>query len=398
VGANIPAVLRALVACGWFGIQSWIGGAAIYQIIGAMGWFNIAGDTIVVPFLGITLASSLCFLAFWALNVVIVLRGISSDQVARGVRGALPAGVGVALLVWALVKVDSVKALFDQPSRFETRGQFWRGLLPAAHRDGGLLGDAEPEHPGLHALLPLAADQAAGQLIGLPTTMTLFCFIGVVVTSRDGDDLRRGDLGPGRAGAQTGGAGGGGALADRADGRDALDKPRGERRQPGQRLLEHRPSRISFRTGAVITCLIGVVIMPWRLYNDLGAYIFTWLIGYSALLGPIAGIMLADYYIMRRTRLNAAALYDPAGEYAGVNWRAVAAFVVAVAPNLPGFVNAATGKALFPVFFDRIYGYAWFVGLFLSALLYCVLMWGRARPAPEAVAEPVFDPAKESSS
>jgi NCS1 family nucleobase:cation symporter-1 len=142
------------------------------------------------------------------------------------------------------------------------------------------------------------------------------------------------------------------------------------------------PSRVSFRAGALLTCAIGVVMMPWYLLESLSAYLFTWLIGYSALLGPIAGIMLCDYFVLRRMRLDEAALYDPAGQYRGVNWRAVAALVFAVLPNLPGFVNAATGTTRFPPIFDTIYGYAWFVGVAIAAILYYVLMRGRAVPAP----------------
>jgi NCS1 family nucleobase:cation symporter-1 len=155
---------------------------------------------------------------------------------------------------------------------------------------------------------------------------------------------------------------------------------------PANDLSNLAPRRISFRTGGMITAVVGVLMAPWYLYNNLSAYIFTWLIGYSALLGPIAGIMLCDYYILRRTRLRAAALYDASGEFAyggsGVNWRAIAALIIAVAPNVPGFVNAATHKAVFPAFFDVVYGYAWFVGVGLGVAVYYMLMAGKARPAP----------------
>jgi NCS1 family nucleobase:cation symporter-1 len=145
------------------------------------------------------------------------------------------------------------------------------------------------------------------------------------------------------------------------------------------------PGRISFRTGGMITAVIGVLMAPWYLFTNLGAYIFTWLIGYGALLGPIAGIMLCDYYLVRRRRLDVAALYDPAGPHRGTNPRAVAALIVAVAPNVPGFINAATNRThaaaaadptvvpLFPAVFDSIYGYAWFIGLALGAGVYRVL-------------------------
>ena len=117
--------------------------------------------------------------------------------------------------------------------------------------------------------------------------------------------------------------------------------------------------------------------MPWRLYNDLGDYIFTWLIGYSALLGPIAGIMICDYFIIRRTKINAEALYDPDGEYAGISLAAMLALVLSILPNVPGFINAATGTAdtadaLFPAVFDEIYVYAWFVGISLAMVLYWI--------------------------
>jgi NCS1 family nucleobase:cation symporter-1 len=152
----------------------------------------------------------------------------------------------------------------------------------------------------------------------------------------------------------------------------------------------------------MITAVLGVLMAPWYLYNNLGQYIFTWLIGYSALLGPIAGIMLCDYYFIRRTSLNVDALYDEKGEYSyngsGWNWRALAAFAIAVAPNLPGFLNAATNRThalaaapnstvvpLFPEIFDTIYGFAWFVGLFIGAIVYLVLMPRTAASQPAGV-------------
>ena len=127
----------------------------------------------------------------------------------------------------------------------------------------------------------------------------------------------------------------------------------------------------------MMTCIIGVLMMPWKLLASTEGYIFTWLIGYSALLGPIAGIMLCDYFVIRRTRLNVDALYDSRGEYRGMNWRAMIALAFAVLPNIPGFINAATGKPIFPEFFDSIYSYAWFIGLALSMAIYYVLMIGR---------------------
>ena len=137
------------------------------------------------------------------------------------------------------------------------------------------------------------------------------------------------------------------------------------------------PDRISFRMGGYITAGIGIAIFPWKLLETTGAYIFTWLIGYSALLGPIAGILLADYFLIRRTQLDLDALFRHDGAYryrGGWNPAAVIALVLGVLPNLPGFLKAAGFLADVPDAFEAVYTYAWFVGLALAAVLYYVLM------------------------
>lgn len=415
VGAHIPAILRGLVACGWFGIQCWIGGAAIYQIIGAMGWFNIAEDTTVIPFLAITPMQFGCFMAFWLLNLVIVLKGIKSIKWLETLAAPFLLLSGIALLIWAMFKVDSIRELFDQPSRFESNGQFWRVFFPQLTAMVGFWATLSLNIPDFTRYSKSQRDQAVGQLIGLPTTMTLFCFIGVVVTSATVMIFGEAIWDPVSLVPRLGTTGVVVISLIALTVATLSTNLAANVVSPANGFSNIAPSRISFRVGAIITCLIGVLIMPWRLYNDLGAYIFTWLIGYSALLGPIAGIMLADYYLLRRMRLNAAALYDPAGEYAGVNWRAVLAFVLGVLPNIPGFVNAALNRTheqarqsleaheqaaqamlaefglidelalpalvepIFPEIFDTLYGYAWFIGLFLAAGLYCLFMRGRIR-------------------
>jgi NCS1 family nucleobase:cation symporter-1 len=132
------------------------------------------------------------------------------------------------------------------------------------------------------------------------------------------------------------------------------------------------PSRINFRTGALITAAIGVLMMPWRLYNDASTYIFSWLIGYGALLGPIAGIMIADYFVVRRRELDVHDLYRRGGAYEysnGVNWIAMAALLLGVLPNLPGFLASVKLMAPHPVT-AGIYNWAWFVGFLVAATTY----------------------------
>jgi NCS1 family nucleobase:cation symporter-1 len=128
------------------------------------------------------------------------------------------------------------------------------------------------------------------------------------------------------------------------------------------------PRLISFRTGGLITGFLGLAMMPWKLMSTFGTYIFGWLIGYSGLLGPVAGIMVVDYFLIRGTRLDAASLYRRGGLYEysrGINPRAIVALVAGV------FV-ALIGLAVPPVRF--LYDYAWFVGFFVAGLIYYVLM------------------------
>ena len=140
------------------------------------------------------------------------------------------------------------------------------------------------------------------------------------------------------------------------------------------------PRQISFRTGGMITAVIGIISFPWQLYEDAAAYIFTWLIGYSSLMGAVGGVLIADYWILRRRELSLADLFKINGRYSygnGVNARAMIALVIAILPVVPGFVRAAMtpgGVVPNPSFFDHLYTYAWFVTFALSAAVYLALM------------------------
>ncbi|HLA64931.1 MAG TPA: cytosine permease, partial [Rhodothermales bacterium] len=147
------------------------------------------------------------------------------------------------------------------------------------------------------------------------------------------------------------------------------------------------PKRISFRTGGLITGVIGIIIFPWRLYTDLAQYIFTWMIGYSSLLGAIAGVMLADYYLVRRRRLDTDELYRVDGAYSfggsGFNWRALVALAAGILPNVPGFVASATNGAVsVPPFFEELYTHAWFVSVLLAGAVHVALSAAFPVPVP----------------
>jgi NCS1 family nucleobase:cation symporter-1 len=377
VGAHIPSIARAIVACGWFGIQTWIGGAAIYSILGALGWIAPATEGDILPFLGISIGQFLCFFAFWILHVVIVLTGIESIKWVEAYAAPFLIACGVALLVWAFVAVDDTAALFASDAPREGGKSFWTIFFPQLTAMVGFWATLSLNIPDFTRYCRSQQDQAAGQLMGLPSTMTLFSFVGIIVTGATvvlfGEAIWDPVLLVSRMGSPLVVVISMIALLIATLSTNLAANVV----SPANGFSNLCPSAIGFREGAMITAVIGILIMPWRLMTDLSDYIFVWLIGYSALLGPIAGIMLCDYFVVRKTELNADALYDPDGEYAGVSAAAILALVLSVLPNLPGFINAVTGtahteEAFFHVFFDQIYGYAWFIGLPLAMLLYWV--------------------------
>jgi NCS1 family nucleobase:cation symporter-1 len=387
-GAHVPAIARALVACGWFGIQSWIGGWAIYTTLGAVGWIDVAADVNNLPVLGITALQFGCFLAFWAINLAIVVAGIDSIKWLEAGAAPFLLACGVALLVWAFVRVDDPASLFNQPAKFENSSQFWAVFFPQLTAMVGFWATLSLNIPDFTRYCKSQRDQALGQAIGLPTTMTLFCFIGIIVTAATVVVFGEAVWDPvelvGRMGSPLVVAISMIALTLATLSTNLAANVV----SPANGFSNLAPGKISFRTGAIITCLIGVAIMPWRLYLNLSDYIFTWLIGYSALLGPIAGVMLCDYFVLRKTRLNMDALYDAKGEYAGVNHRAMLAMSIAVLPNIPGFLHAATGLDI-PLagpgeVFGHVYTYAWFVGLAVAFGLYYLLARSHVRPAQDS--------------
>jgi NCS1 family nucleobase:cation symporter-1 len=367
-GAHIPAIARSLVACGWFGIQTWIGGFAIYQVLGALGWYDIAADTSVVPFLGITTMQFTCFMAFWVLNFLIVLRGIDCIKWLESWAAPFLIAMGLAMLIWAAVKVGGITQMF--PPAPEDSAPFWPMFFPQLTAMVGFWATLSLNIPDFTRYCKSQKDQALGQLIGLPTTMTLFSFIGIAVTSATIVIFGSAIWDPIELVGKLGSTAAVVIALIALTVATLSTNIAANVVSPANGFANLSPRNISFRTGGIITCIIGIVIMPWRLYNDLGEYIFTWLIGYSALLGPIAGIMICDYFVVRRMRLNSDALYDAKGEYAGFRMSTVVILIIAVLPNLPGFINAAFKTDLFPELFNSIYSYAWFVGITIAFVLY----------------------------
>ncbi len=378
-GANVPALLRALVACGWFGIQTWIGGWAIYKLLEVL-WPGIAALPQLLPaFVGLKTGEFLCFMLFWAMNVWIVLRGMDSIKFLETWGSPFLLAVGLALFVWAWARAGGLGPMLANPAVGGGAGQadarpgglssvFGAGLTSAV----AFWGTMALSIPDFSRFARSQKDQVVGQALGLPVTMALFAFIGAAVTSATAVIFGTRIADPVALLARIGGplmiilSMAGLTIATLTTNIAANVVA------PANGFSNLAPHRISFKAGAIITAVIGVLMLPWRLYNDAAAYIFTWLIGYGALLGPVAGIMIADYFLLRRGRLDVDDLYRRGGTYeyrGGVNWIALAALGLGVLPNLPGFLGAVRGRAVSP-FFTTVYNWAWFVGFVLAAGVY----------------------------
>ena len=378
LGANIPALLRGLVACGWFGIQTWIGGSAIYQLLGTLGDGGAWGGAD-LPVLGINGAEFVCFLLFWGIQLVIVWRGIESIRLLETWAAPFLIVMGLVLLAWAWVRADGFGPMLAAPSRFAPggpeEGRFLSVFFPALTGMVGVWATLSPHIPDFTRYARSQKDQILGQAIGLPTFMTLFSFIGVAVTSATvvifGEAVADPTVLLGRLG------GGATVVASLFALTVATLSTNLAANvvSPANAIINLAP-RLSFRAGSLITAGLGIAVFPWKLIESSAGYIFTWLIGYSALLGPIGGILIVDYYLVRRTDLDLVGLFNRHGPYeysGGYNPRALIALAVGVAPNVPGFLAAAGFVDAVPPIFAQLYTYAWFVGFVVAGALYWLL-------------------------
>jgi NCS1 family nucleobase:cation symporter-1 len=378
-GAQVPALLRGLVACGWFGIQTWIGGSAIFQLLSALFGRQLGGADL--PLLGVNGVEIGCFLLFWAVQVAILWRGIESIRVLESWAAPFLIVMGLLLLVWAWRRADGFGPMLAAPSAFAAggakEGQFLLTFLPALTGMVGFWATLSLNIPDFTRYAKSQRDQMLGQAIGLPTFMTLFAFIGVAVTSATVTIFGEAIPDPTEL---LGRMGGGVAVALSLVALTVATLSTNLAANvvsPANALINLAPRRISFRTGGMITAGLGIAIFPWKLIESSAGYIFTWLIGYSALLGPIGGILIVDYFLLRRTELDVEALYRHDGAYGyrgGYNWIAFVALVVGVVPNVPGFLEVAGLVERVPAIFGSIYTYAWFVGLPVAAAVYWTLM------------------------
>lgn len=369
LGANVAAVLRAFVACGWFGIQSWIGGEAVNTLLATLwpGWSKN------------THGVAICFAIFWAINLVVILKGIEYIRFLQGVSAPILLGVGLLLLAWAYKSAGGFGPMLSAPSKFQNTSEFLKFLIPALNGTVGFWSTVSLNIPDFTRFARDQREQAIGQAIALPPTMTLYSFIGVAVTSATVVIY-------------------GSAIWDPVQLLSRFHSPvavvisllaillatlnvniGANVVSPANDFSNLWPKRISFKIGGMITCFMGVAMMPWKLLANHRTFIFGWLGGYAAVLGPVAGIMICDYFLVRRRTLRTDDLYLRGSSYEyskGFNPRAIVALVIGSGVALIGLV--------FPSL-RFLYDYSWFVGFAVAFVLYFALM---LKAAPTLAGEP----------
>ena len=374
-GANVAAMARALVACGWFGIQTWIGALALDTLMTTLtsGWADVTGH------------KAIAFAFFWVIQVAIILRGIEGIRFLQSYAAPILIGGSVGLLIWAFGAAGNVFSASSQLIGDDE--DFWTLFGPGLAANVGYWITLSMNIPDFTRYAKDQRSQIVGQSIAMPITMTGFSFIGIAVTCATVIEFGEAIWDPVTLVAQ---------LLD--------DLPillilamvviviaqistnmAANVVSPSNDFSNLSPRQISFRTGGLITAVIGIVSFPWKLYEDVGAYIFTWLVGYGSLLASFLAVMVFDYWLLRRARLELEELYryGPGGRYwftNGFNWRALVAVAIGVIPVLPGFIHAATtkgGVVADPDFLDQLYRYGVFVAFGLSAVAYLALSSAR---------------------
>jgi nucleobase:cation symporter-1, NCS1 family len=366
IGSNLPALMRALVACGWFGIQAWIGGEALQTLFASLipGWPTLLGS----GFGGHTTTQWLSFLTFWGLNVFIIYRGMDLLRWVENWAAPFVLVMTAALLVWAVDRANGLGPLLAQPGRLTTFAEFFPVFIPSLTAMIGYWATLSLNMPDFTRFGRSQREQMLGQVVALPTTMSVFAAMGVLITSATVVIY-------------------GEAIWDPVKLVGRFQTPivvaismftavvatlavniAANVVSPANDFANAFPRRIDFKTGGLITGLLGIAMQPWKLLADPSGYIFTWLLGYSGGLGSIAGVLIADYWVVRRTRLRLEDLYlvDGAYRYAGGwNGKAVVATLLGCAVAWGGLVVPALAP---------LYDYAWFVGFGVAFVVYAMSM------------------------
>ena len=372
-GANVPAIMRALVACGWFGIQCWIGGQALSTFFRSLAPATYASLN-AHPIAGHGITEWVSFLLFWTLNILIVYRGMELLRKVENWAAPYVLVMTAALVVWAVTEAKGLGPMLTAPNHFATFGDFWKKFVPSVTAMIGFWATLSLNMPDFTRYGRSQREQAIGQVVALPTTMTVFAAMGVFITSASAVIY-------------------GEAVWDPVDLVGHFTSRivvaismftvvvatlsvniAANVVSPANDFANLSPKRISFRTGGLITGVLGICMMPWKLIADPSGYIFKWLLGYSGGLGSIAGVLICDYWLIRKKRLALADLYRRTGEYA---YKSMGTNGAAIIATLVGCLLAWIGLVFDPM--RVLFDYAWFSGGVGSAVVYFVLMKSRGR-------------------
>jgi NCS1 family nucleobase:cation symporter-1 len=366
----VPAILRAIVACGWFGIQAWIGGEALHTLFKAIipGWQTLLGG----PVGGHTPTEWLSFLLFWGMNIYIIYRGMDLLRSVENWAAPYVLVMTAILLGWAVWRAQGLGSLLRDGGKFQTLGEFWPVFIPSLTAMIGFWATLSLNMPDFTRFGRSQREQAVGQVVALPTTMTVFAAMGVMITSAAiviYPQMKPNELwDPLKVVSQFDSVPVVAISMFTAVVATLAVNIAANVVSPANDFANAFPRRVSFRTGGLITGLIGIAMQPWKLLADPSAYIFTWLNGYSGGLGSIAGVLIADYWLVRDKKLALGDLYRAKGVYAytnGWNWRAVAATLIGCGLAWIGLIVPQL---------KPLYDYGWFVGFGASAAIHYILM------------------------
>jgi nucleobase:cation symporter-1, NCS1 family len=370
-GSNLPALMRALVACGWFGIQAWIGGEALQTFFAVLipGWPTLLGP----GFMGHTTTEWISFLLFWGLNIWIIYRGMDLLRKVENWAAPYVLVVTAILVWWAIKEANGLGPLLSQPGKFPTLESFLPVFWPSLTAMIGFWATLSLNMPDFTRFGRSQKEQVIGQTVALPTTMFVFAAMGVLVTSASAIIYGEAIWDPIKlVGKFTNPFVVGFAMFSVVVATLAVNIAANVV-SPANDFANALPKHISFKTGGLITGLLGIAMQPWRLLADPKGYIFTWLVGYSGGLGSIAGVLIADYWIVRKRKLDLADLYLPGGRYGTWNPAAVIATLAGCALAWGGLIVPAL---------KPLYDYAWFVGFFAAGAIYVLLGSRRAVKMP----------------
>jgi NCS1 family nucleobase:cation symporter-1 len=389
IGSNLPALMRALVACGWFGINAWIGGKALDIFFTSIfpGWPELLGG----PIGGYPPTLWISFLIFWSLNIWVIFKGMNLLRIIENWAAPFVLIMTSLLVWWAVDQAHGLGPIMQTGGKFNTWAEFMPVFIPSLTAMIGFWATLSLNMPDFTRFGHSQKEQTIGQVVALPTTMTVFAAMGIAITSASAIIY-------------------GQPVWDPVELVGKFTQPwiiaismftvvvatlsvniAANTVSPANDFANAFPKYINFKLGGLITGIIGILMMPWKLLADPHGYIFQWLLGYSGGLGAIAGVLIVDYWIIRKKELALRDLYSTDGVYAGWNKAGVIA-------TLAGCFVAWIGA--FVPSLHGIYDYAWFVGFGISGLVYylvndkqkAALAAAAANPAEPEIAEEISVP------